>query len=46
MLRIEAGFLEDVEETELGLIVLETDKTRQNGTLVGTWSSMVNRNSS
>lgn len=46
MLHIEAGFFEDIEETELGLTFLETDKTRQNRTLVGTWSSMVNRNSS
>lgn len=45
MLQIEAGVFEDLEETERGLIFLETNKTRQNRFLVGTWSSMVNETS-
>ncbi|KAL4860628.1 hypothetical protein BDV12DRAFT_181301 [Aspergillus spectabilis] len=41
MLDIEAGFFEDIEETDAGVIFLETDKGRDNRILVSAWSSLL-----
>jgi hypothetical protein len=46
MLDNEAGVFDDCEETDLGIVLLGTNKAKDNRYLVGTWNSMINASGS